>query len=62
MQKAEPVYTPNIESLLDSLQGPLSVIHTVDPRDAETELHKVDAFHSQGDWCHRAHCPETASG
>ena len=29
------MYTPNIEPLLDSLQEPLSVVHTVDPRDAE---------------------------
>ena len=40
LQKAEPVYTPNIESLLDSLQEPLSVVHTVDPRDAEQNCTK----------------------
>ena len=40
LQKAEPVYTPNIELLLDSLQEPLSVVHTVDPRDAEQNCTK----------------------
>ena len=40
LQKAEPVYTPNIESLLDGLQEPLSVVHTVDPRDAEQNCTK----------------------
>ncbi|CAE7802253.1 GIP [Symbiodinium sp. CCMP2592] len=33
--KSEPVYTTNVELLLDGLQEPLQVVHTVDPRDAE---------------------------
>ena len=35
LRKSKPVYTPDIELLLDALQEPLSVVHTVDPRDAE---------------------------
>ena len=38
--RRQPVHTPNIESLLDSLQEPLSVVHTVDPRDAEQNCTK----------------------
>ena len=34
LYKSEPVYTPNVELLLDGLQEPLQVVHTVDPRDA----------------------------
>ena len=30
LRKSEPVYTPDIELLLDALQEPLSVVHTVD--------------------------------
>ena len=30
LYKSEPVYTPNVELLLDGLQEPLQVVHTVD--------------------------------
>ena len=50
LRKSEPVYTPDIELLLDVLQEPLSVVHTVDPRDAERNYVK---------WigCHTSRCP-----
>ncbi|CAE7412998.1 GIP [Symbiodinium sp. CCMP2592] len=38
--KSEPVYTTNVELLLDGLQEPLQVVHTVDPRDAEQCIEK----------------------
>ncbi|CAE6959076.1 GIP [Symbiodinium sp. CCMP2592] len=38
--KSEPVYTTNVELLLDRLQEPLQVVHTVDPRDAEQCIEK----------------------
>ncbi|CAE6927184.1 GIP [Symbiodinium sp. CCMP2592] len=38
--KSEPVYTTNVELLLDGLQEPLQVVHTVDPRDAEQCVEK----------------------
>ena len=40
LRKSEPVYTPDIELLLDALQEPLNVVHTVDPRDAERNYEK----------------------
>ena len=38
--KSEPVYTPNVELLLDGLREPLQVAQTVDPRDAEQCIEK----------------------
>ena len=38
--KSEPVYTTNVELLLEGLQEPLQVVHTVDPRDAEQCIEK----------------------
>ena len=52
LYKSEPVYTPNVELLLDSLQEPLQVVHTVDPAGRRTVHRKVDARYSQGDRCH----------
>ena len=34
------MYTPDIELLLDALQEPLNVVHTVDPREAERNYEK----------------------
>ena len=46
--KSEPVYTPNVELLLDGLQEPLQVVHTVDPRDAENCIEKwVPSIHKE---------------
>ena len=48
LRKSEPVYTPDIELLLDALQEPLSVVHTVDPRDAERNYVKwMPAIHKE---------------
>ncbi|CAE7740893.1 GIP [Symbiodinium sp. CCMP2592] len=40
LRKSEPVYTTNVELLLDGLQEPLQVVHTVDPRHAEQCIEK----------------------
>ena len=48
LRKSEPVYTPDIELLLDALQEPLSVVHTVDPREAERNYEKwMPAIHKE---------------
>ena len=48
LRKSEPVYTPDIELLLDALQEPLNVVHTVDPRDAERNYEKwMPAIHKE---------------
>ena len=48
LYKSEPVYTPNVELLLDGLQEPLQVVHTVDPRDAEQCIEKwMPAIHKE---------------
>ena len=48
LYKSEPVYTPNVELLLDGLQEPLQVVHTVDPRDAEQCMEKwMPAIHKE---------------
>ena len=48
LRKSEPVYTPDIELLLDALQEPLNVVHTVDPRDAERNYEKwMPAIHEE---------------
>ena len=48
LYKSEPVYTPNVELLLDALQEPLQVVHTVDPRDAEQCIEKwMPAIHKE---------------
>ena len=48
LRKSEPVYTPDIELLLDALQEPLNVVHTVDPREAERNYEKwMPAIHKE---------------
>ena len=48
LHKSEPVYTPDIELLLDALQEPLNVVHTVDPREAERNYEKwMPAIHKE---------------
>ncbi|CAE7260415.1 unnamed protein product [Symbiodinium microadriaticum] len=41
--KTEVTYTKNIEALLESLDGPLTVVHTVDPSEASECFHKCEA-------------------
>ena len=48
LRKSKPVYTSDIELLLDALQEPLNVVHTVDPCDAERNYEKwMPAIHKE---------------